>query len=72
MTAASLSLPLGTILKVTFGGKAAVVVITDRGPYVEGRVLDLSQAAARAVGLRGVGEVRMEILLPNEPAPPFP
>ena len=56
MTAASLSLPMGTFLKVTFGGKAVVVVITDRGPYVEGRVLDLSAGAAkvdRAVGGRG-------------------
>lgn len=72
MTAASLSLPMGTFLKVTFGGKAVVVVITDRGPYAEGRVLDLSAAAARSVGLSGVGEVRMEILLPTEPAPAFP
>jgi rare lipoprotein A len=72
MTAASLSLPLGTLLKVAFGGRAVVVVITDRGPYVEGRVLDLSAAAARSVGLSGIGEVSMEILLPNEPAPPFP
>ncbi len=72
MTAASLSLPLGTLLKVTFGGRAVVVVITDRGPYVEGRVLDLSAASARAIGLSGLGDVRMEILLPTEPAPPFP
>ncbi|MGQ0678544.1 MAG: septal ring lytic transglycosylase RlpA family protein [Actinomycetota bacterium] len=72
MTAASLSLPMGTFLKVTFGGKAVVVVITDRGPYSAGRVLDLSQAAARVVGLSGVGQVTMEILLPAEPAPAFP
>lgn len=72
MTAASLSLPMGTFLKVSFGGKAVVVVITDRGPYAEGRVLDLSAASARSIGLSGVGEVRMEILLPAEPAPAFP
>ena len=71
MTAASVILPLGTILKVTRGGRAAVVVITDRGPYAHGRVLDLSQAAAQAIGL-GAGAVNMEILLPTEPAPPFP
>jgi rare lipoprotein A len=71
LTAASISLPLGTILKVTRGGKAVVVVITDRGPYAHGRVLDLSQAAAQAIGL-GAGAVDMEILLPTEPAPPFP
>ncbi|HEU4867185.1 MAG TPA: RlpA-like double-psi beta-barrel domain-containing protein [Actinomycetota bacterium] len=71
LTAASISLPLGTILKVTRGGRATTVVITDRGPYAHGRVLDLSQAAAQAIGL-GAGTVDMEILLPTEPAPPFP
>lgn len=71
MTAASVILPLGTILKVIRGGRAVVVVITDRGPYADGRVLDLSQAAAQAIGL-GAGAVSMEILLPTEPAPPFP
>ncbi len=71
LTAASISLPLGTLLKVTSGGRAVVVVITDRGPYAHGRVLDLSQAAAQAIGV-GAGSVSMEILLPTEPAPPFP
>lgn len=72
MTAASLTLPFGTLLKVTNEGKAAVVVITDRGPYVPGRDLDLSRAAAEAIGLQGVGPVTMEILLPSLPAPPYP
>lgn len=71
MTAASTTLPMGTFLKVTRAGRAVVVVITDRGPYAHGRVLDLSQAAAQAIGL-GAGPVEMEILLPTEPAPPFP
>jgi rare lipoprotein A (peptidoglycan hydrolase) len=72
LTAASLILPFGTLLKVSFRGKAVVVVITDRGPYVEGRVLDLSKGAADALGLRGVKEVTMEIVTPKTPAPPFP
>jgi rare lipoprotein A len=72
MTAASLSLPLGTLLKVTRGGRAVVVVITDRGPYVAGRSLDLSKAAAQSIGVSGVGDVSMEILLPSQPAPSFP
>lgn len=72
LTAASLVLPFGTFLKVTFRGKAVVVVITDRGPYIAGRVLDLSWAAADALGLSGVKEIRMEILVPASPAPPFP
>lgn len=71
MTAASLSLPMGTLLRVTRGAKSVVVVITDRGPYAHDRVLDLSRAAARALNL-SVGNVEMEILLPAEPAPPFP
>lgn len=72
MTAASLVLPFGTLLKVTFRSKSVVVVITDRGPYVTGRVLDLSWRAAEALGVSGVKEVRMEIVLPAGPAPPFP
>lgn len=72
LTAASLVLPFGTFLKVTLAERSVVVVITDRGPYVPGRVLDLSAAGAEAVGLSGVKEVRMEVLVPNEPAPPFP
>lgn len=72
LTAASLVLPFGTLLKVSLGNRSAVVVITDRGPYIPGRVLDLSMGAADALGLRGVKEVRMEILVPKEPAPPFP
>lgn len=71
LTAASISLPLGTIVKVSRAGKATTVVITDRGPYAQGRVIDLSQAASQAIGL-GAGAVDMEILLPTEPAPPFP
>lgn len=72
LTAASLVLPFGTLLKVTFRGRSVVVVITDRGPYIQGRVLDLSAGAAQAIGVTGVKEVRMEIVTPTSPAPPFP
>lgn len=72
MTAASLVLPFGTLLKVDFAGKSVVVVVTDRGPYIPGRVLDLSAGAAQALALSGVKQVRMEIMTPAEPAPPFP
>lgn len=76
LTAASRVLPFGTFLKVSPSGwgspKAVIVVITDRGPYVDGRALDLSLGAAQAIGLTGVKSVRMEILNPNEPAPPYP
>jgi rare lipoprotein A len=64
MTAAHRTLPFGTKLKVTHGGQSVVVTINDRGPFVRGRVLDLSTAAARAVGLTGagVGRVVAEVL----------
>jgi rare lipoprotein A len=59
MTAAHKSLPLGSKVKVTNkkSGHAVTVTITDRGPYVKGRCIDLSQAGARALGLAGLAPV---------------
>ena len=64
MTAAHKSLPFGTKLRVTHGGRSVVVTINDRGPFIKGRVLDLSTGAARAIGLtsRGVGRVTAEVV----------
>lgn len=64
MTAAHRSLPFGTKLRVTHGGASVVVTINDRGPFIRGRVLDLSKGAARAIGLtsRGVGRVVAEVI----------
>ena len=64
MTAAHKSLPFGTKLRVTHGGQSVVVTINDRGPFIKGRVLDLSTGAARAIGLtsRGVGRVTAEVV----------
>ena len=64
MTAAHRSLPFGTRLRVTHGGRSVIVTINDRGPYVRGRVLDLSTGAARAIGLTGagVGHITAEIV----------
>jgi rare lipoprotein A len=62
MTAAHRSLPFGTKLKVTHGGRSVVVTINDRGPFVRGRVLDLSTGAARAIGLGGLGRVVAEVM----------
>ena len=56
-TVASKELPLGTILLVSRGDREVLVLVNDRGPYVDDRVLDLSAAAARALGLGGVGPV---------------
>ena len=64
LTCAHRSLPFGTKLRVTFGGRSVIVTVNDRGPFVRGRVLDLSTAAARAVGLtgEGVGRVTAEVV----------
>jgi peptidoglycan hydrolase CwlO-like protein len=62
-TAASKELPLGSWLLVEHNGRAVVVYVNDRGPYVEGRILDLSQAAAEEIGISGLGWVRCEVLL---------
>ncbi|MDA9508367.1 lipoprotein [Bradyrhizobium sp. CCBAU 11386] len=64
MTAAHRSLPFGTKLRVTHGGSSVIVTINDRGPFIRGRVLDLSTGAARAIGLTGagVGRVTAEVV----------
>ncbi len=61
-TAAHRTLPFGAKLRVTYRGKSVVVRITDRGPYIHGRSLDLSKAAAQKIGLipAGVGNVCIE------------
>ena len=63
-TAASPYLPFGTKLLVTYGGTSVVVEVTDRGPYTGGRELDLSAAAADAIGLTytGVDYVDVQVL----------
>ena len=64
LTCAHRSLPFGTKLRVTHGDRSVVVTVNDRGPFVRGRVLDLSTAAARAVGITtaGVGRVTAEVI----------
>ncbi len=64
MTAAHKTLPFGTQLRVTntANGRSVVVRINDRGPFIAGRDLDLSRAAAEALGFRGVATVRIEQL----------
>jgi rare lipoprotein A len=71
--AASRTLPLGTTAKVTNlnTGKSAIVTIQDRGPYVNGRIVDLSPATAQAIGItprQGVAKVQVSpitVPLPN-------
>ena len=73
-TAAHRKLPFGTIIKVTNmrNGKEVYVRINDRGPFIKGRVLDLSLASAEALHFnrRGVIRVKIEIVsLPNGSSP---
>jgi rare lipoprotein A len=66
LSAAHKSLPLGTEVRVTDArsGKSVIVKINDRGPYAKGRVIDLSRAAAREIGLtkKGLAKVKVEVL----------
>jgi rare lipoprotein A len=70
LTAAHPSLPFGTRVKVRslVNGREVIVRINDRGPFAPGRVIDLSHAAARAIGLVGFGTKRVSLTL-VEPDP---
>ena len=68
-TAANRWLPFGSFVRVRYGGKCAIVLINDRGPFGDGqRVLDLSIAAASYLGV-GLSPVRADILVPVEGIP---
>ena len=64
LTAAHKTLPFGTRVRVRSlrNGREVVVRINDRGPFTKDRVIDLSQAAMKALGLRARGVVRVELL----------
>ena len=62
LTAAHRSLPFGTRVKVTHKGKSVIVRINDRGPFIRGRSIDLSRAAARKIGCKGVCVVTIKVL----------
>lgn len=66
LTAAHKTLPLGTRVKVTNleNGRVLVVVINDRGPYIEGRIIDMTLRGARILGFKeaGTAKVRIEAL----------
>ena len=71
LSAAHRTLPMGSLIRVVNvkTGQSAVMRITDRGPFVPGRILDLSLAAAKAVGLyrAGIGEVRVDVFSTPRP-----
>jgi len=72
MTAAHRTLPFGTRVRVhdLENGREVDVRINDRGPFVEGRIIDLSYAAAQSMGMPGIARVQLEILgFGSTPAP---
>jgi rare lipoprotein A len=64
LTAAHKSLPFGTMVRVTNtrNNKSVVVRINDRGPFVRGRVIDLTPAGARAIGMSGLAPVSLAVV----------
>ncbi len=64
MTAAHKTLPFGTRVKVTSRrtGRSVVVRINDRGPFVRGRIIDLSKASARRLGVAGLSSVTLTVI----------
>jgi rare lipoprotein A len=69
MTCAHPTLPMGTWLRVTNlkNRRTTFVRVNDRGPVLEGRIVDLSYAAARSLGLTGVGKVKLEAIRYSDP-----
>ena len=64
LTAAHRTLPFGTKVKVTnkSNGREVVVTINDRGPFIRGRIIDLTPAGGRALGFSGLTQVTLNIL----------
>ena len=64
LTAAHRSLPFGTMVQITnrTTGRSVVVRVNDRGPFVRGRVIDLTPAAARAIGFSGLTSVTLSVV----------
>jgi rare lipoprotein A len=67
LTAAQKTLPFGTKVKVTdvHNGRSVIVRINDRGPYIKGRIIDLTPAGARAIGSSGLARVELTVLASN-------
>lgn len=62
LTAAHKTLPFGTLVRVSYKGRSVTVRINDRGPFIRGRHIDLSRAAARQIGCPGVCRVSMVVI----------
>ena len=64
LTAAHRTLPFGTMVRVTnrSSGRSVVVRINDRGPFVRGRIIDLTPAGARALGFSGLANLSVDVI----------
>ena len=64
LTAAHRTLPFGTMVRVTnqSNGRSVTVRINDRGPFVKGRIIDLTPAAAHAIGMDGLADVTVDVV----------
>lgn len=73
LTCAHRTYPFGTLLKVKnlSNGREVVVKVTDRGPFSRGRIIDLSYAAAKELGMLGQGIAMVEVERTNEVKPPY-
>lgn len=75
-TAAHRTLPIGTVVRVTdqYSGKSVMVCVTDRGPFIRGRIIDMSYAAAGSIGLneKGVSNVGLEVVSDESGTPLSP
>jgi len=71
MTAAHRALPFNSIARVTdlSTGRSIKVRINDRGPYVRNRIIDLSAAAGRQLGIRGISRVKIEVFASDQSSP---
>ena len=67
MTAAHKTLAFGTVVRVTLDGRSVTVRINDRGPFIPGRVIDLSRGAADALGMIDAGVVPVCITIVEQP-----
>ena len=69
MTAAHRTLPFGTLVRVTNkrNGRSVIVRINDRGPFVRGRIIDMSAAGARAIGFSGATQVSVAVVKRGRP-----
>jgi rare lipoprotein A len=61
MTCAHKTRPFGSVLTVSYGGRSIQCRVADRGPFIKGRIIDLSVSAARALGMMSAGVVRVSV-----------